>query len=311
MLFRSGTLCAKLPGDRDVLPGLSPARLRGTAFILCALVVFLVNFLEIGHQLGYLYEQNVVMMARTAYAIAVFVAFHFIARGAASGVRIAVLVLLSFGLLFYITGFYGGSLATLLDLRTGTGGAGFLFHYVALAAAVAAVVCVTMAVRKVVPRPSAGWNAYLWSICIYLVFLTSQELDHAMLAVVAPKTYEVGAESWMAGADGRYAVIDALHSARKAGYPILWGLGSFTLMWYGMRTRQRMVRIIALSLFGVTLLKLFLYDLKDISEGGKVAAFICLGILLLVVSFMYNKLKVILKDDMGSDDQKTSGSENG
>jgi len=75
-------------------------------------------------------------------------------------------------------------------------------------------------------------------------------------------------------------------------------------MWYGMRTRQRTVRIIALSLFGVTLAKLFIYDISGISEGGKVAAFICLGILLLVVSFMYNKLKVLLKDDGGSDDQE-------
>jgi hypothetical protein len=33
-----------------------------------------------------------------------------------------------------------------------------------------------------------------------------------------------------------------------------------------------------------------------------VAAFICLGILLLTVSFMYNKLRVLLKDDAGSDD---------
>ena len=82
-------------------------------------------------------------------------------------------------------------------------------------------------------------------------------------------------------------------------------LGSFLLMWYGMRTRQRTVRIIALSLFGLTLLKLFIYDLSGISEGGKVAAFICLGIILLVVSFMYNKLKVLLKEDGGSDDRKT------
>ena len=33
------------------------------------------------------------------------------------------------------------------------------------------------------------------------------------------------------------------------------------------------LRIIALTLFSLTLLKLFLYDIRGISEGGKIAAF--------------------------------------
>jgi uncharacterized membrane protein len=74
-------------------------------------------------------------------------------------------------------------------------------------------------------------------------------------------------------------------------------MGSFLLMWYGMRQRLRMIRVIALSLFAVTLVKLFVFDLGRLSEGGRVAAFIVLGILLLVVSFMYQKLKVLLLED--------------
>jgi uncharacterized membrane protein len=73
-------------------------------------------------------------------------------------------------------------------------------------------------------------------------------------------------------------------------------VGSFLFMFYGMDRRLKTVRILSLCLFAVTLLKLFLFDLRGISEGGKVAAFICLGILLLVVSFMYNKLKGLLID---------------
>ena len=40
--------------------------------------------------------------------------------------------------------------------------------------------------------------------------------------------------------------------------------------------------------------------------GGKVAAFICLGIILLVVSFMYNKLKVLLQDETKAYDPSPS-----
>jgi uncharacterized membrane protein len=83
----------------------------------------------------------------------------------------------------------------------------------------------------------------------------------------------------------------------RAALTILWGACSFVLMWLGMRHRERTLRIISLSLFAVALLKLFFYDLHDVSEGGKIAAFILLGALLLTVSFMYQKLKMILIDD--------------
>lgn len=52
-----------------------------------------------------------------------------------------------------------------------------------------------------------------------------------------------------------------------------------------------------ITLFGVTLVKLFLFDIQGASEGARVAAFISLGVLLLVMSFLYQKLKVLLKDD--------------
>lgn len=83
----------------------------------------------------------------------------------------------------------------------------------------------------------------------------------------------------------------------RAGLTILWGLSSFALMWLGMRHRYKTLRIISITLFGIALLKLFLSDITDIGPGGKIAAFILLGVLLLVVSFMYQRLKKILLDD--------------
>jgi uncharacterized membrane protein len=45
------------------------------------------------------------------------------------------------------------------------------------------------------------------------------------------------------------------------------------------------------------LLKLFLFDIRNIPVAGKIAAFFCLGVLLLVVSFMYQRLKKIIIED--------------
>jgi uncharacterized membrane protein len=121
-------------------------------------------------------------------------------------------------------------------------------------------------------------------ICTLLVIIASQELDHILLAL-------------QPASEDPYTIHRALYKARTAGYPILWGVGSFLFMTYGMKARLRMVRIIALTLFGITLVKLFLFDIKGASEGARVAAFISLGVILLVVSFLYQKLKVLLKDD--------------
>jgi hypothetical protein len=83
----------------------------------------------------------------------------------------------------------------------------------------------------------------------------------------------------------------------KTGLPILWGLCSFAFMWLGMRHKFKTLRIISLVLFSITLLKLFLFDIRNIPVAGKIAAFFCLGVLLLVVSFMYQRLKKIIIED--------------
>lgn len=83
----------------------------------------------------------------------------------------------------------------------------------------------------------------------------------------------------------------------KAGLSIVWGLLSFTFIWLGMKHSFKTLRIIALFLFGITLLKLFVVDLRNIPPGGKIIAFILLGVLLLTVSFMYQRLKKLIIDD--------------
>lgn len=83
----------------------------------------------------------------------------------------------------------------------------------------------------------------------------------------------------------------------KAGLPILWGALSFMFMYAGMLYKFRTLRIISLTLFSLTLLKLFVYDIRNIPVAGKIAAFFILGVLLLIVSFMYQRLKTIIIED--------------
>ena len=78
---------------------------------------------------------------------------------------------------------------------------------------------------------------------------------------------------------------------------IVWGLSSFVMMYLGMKHKFKPLRIVSLVLFGATLVKLFSYDIRNIPPGGKIAAFILLGVLLLTVSFMYQRLKKLIIDD--------------
>lgn len=83
----------------------------------------------------------------------------------------------------------------------------------------------------------------------------------------------------------------------KTGFPILWGILAFVFLIIGIKKQVKTIRIIALSLLGLTILKLFLYDISNISETGKIISFILLGILILIISFVYQKIKVLVIDE--------------
>lgn len=86
----------------------------------------------------------------------------------------------------------------------------------------------------------------------------------------------------------------------KLGFTALWGIYSFAMIAWGIFKRNRIMRISAITLFGVTLIKLVTYDTWDLSTGYKIIAFILLGIILLVVAFLYQKFKdLIFGDDEG------------
>jgi hypothetical protein len=73
--------------------------------------------------------------------------------------------------------------------------------------------------------------------------------------------------------DSIYSIVDA---NQKIGYPILWGISSFILIAVGLQRKIKMLRLISL------------------------------GVLLLVVSFMYQRLKKILLEDSKEEKSETA-----
>lgn len=83
----------------------------------------------------------------------------------------------------------------------------------------------------------------------------------------------------------------------SAGFSISLSLAGFMQMAVGMRLHLKVVRMISLATFSLVLLKLVMVDLWLLPTIGKVVVFIILGVILLVLSFLYQKLKTVLFDD--------------
>jgi len=83
----------------------------------------------------------------------------------------------------------------------------------------------------------------------------------------------------------------------KTALPVTWGVLAFGFLIVGIKRQIKSLRIIALTLLGITILKLFAYDIQNVSETGKISAFILLGILILIISFIYQKIKKLVIDD--------------
>ncbi len=83
----------------------------------------------------------------------------------------------------------------------------------------------------------------------------------------------------------------------KLWLSILWGVYSLSLIVFGILRGKKMLRIIAISLFGITLVKLFVYDIAHHNSISKTIVFISLGVLLLVISYLYNKFKSRISEE--------------
>jgi uncharacterized membrane protein len=82
--------------------------------------------------------------------------------------------------------------------------------------------------------------------------------------------------------------------ATKLGLSIFWGVYALVLIIIGIAWDKKHLRIAAIVLLGVTLTKLFFYDISDLPTIPKTILFVTLGITLLVISFLYNKYKAVI-----------------
>lgn len=282
LLRNEETKQERIPGG-DLLPGRNFFRIAALALL------FLSGALEINYQFSSAYPgMGYSGMWLLLYAVLFIIVSTLISQSVKALVlsRTTVAITLAAGIILYLAALSNTFDVQRIMLEEHKGTGQFIAHWVT-ALVVAAIFCRLIGIiRKSSEELKNGLSFITWALCTVAVIFLSAEA----LLITNAIFYS-----------DQHQLYDIQKIFVKTGLPILWGLCSFAFMWLGMRHGNRTLRIISLSLFTLTLLKLFIFDIQNIPAGGKIAAFFCLGVLLLVVSFMYQRLKKIIIDNEKKD----------
>jgi len=87
----------------------------------------------------------------------------------------------------------------------------------------------------------------------------------------------------------------ALRNAQNLSLTVLWAVYAVILLVIGIAKRWRLVRLGALALLAVPIIKVFVYDVFALERVYRIVAFIGLGILLLVSAYLYQRFSKAIR----------------
>lgn len=253
-----------------------------------SIILFATGALEINYQFNYYYpDTQIYIMYLLLYTLAfafLLTSIAVILKGAVSYLSLSLLLVVCIVLYMLLVPADFNILKDILEgdrYRTH-----FLAHWTS--ALLAACILYRLISWQRSGKASIDPTVFTWLMGSVVVIFLSVEIELLVKSCFYSKTYSLE---------------NIQQVFYKTGLPILWSICSFLFMWLGMRFKFKPLRILSLVLFSITLLKLFLFDIRNIPVAGKIAAFFCLGVLLLIVSFMYQRLKKIIIED---EEKKTS-----
>jgi uncharacterized membrane protein len=91
-----------------------------------------------------------------------------------------------------------------------------------------------------------------------------------------------------------------LKLAQQFSLSIIWAIYGGVMLMLGFLRRSLLLRIMALLLLGLTILKVFIFDFAALDKIYRIISALVLGLILLAVSFLYNRFRFLFvhtKDD--------------
>jgi uncharacterized membrane protein len=137
----------------------------------------------------------------------------------------------------------------------------------------------------------------IMAVALLLVLLTSEVRDafeKAIQQIAGGGVIQGMAEGGEGSAQG--SEITRLENLEQLSLSASWLFFSIVLMIWGIWKRTRNLRIMSIVLFGVAILKIFIYDLSFLDTLYRIGSFVGLGVILLFVSYLYQRYKAVILD---------------
>ncbi|HHY26289.1 MAG TPA: DUF2339 domain-containing protein [Desulfitobacterium dehalogenans] len=128
------------------------------------------------------------------------------------------------------------------------------------------------------------------------IFLLSLQVALNLLIIIF-LTLEINAYYdylWSLNSDAGYSQLD---SSQNLILSLVWGLHAAILVVLGFWRRLKGIRWFGLGFLGIVILKVFLYDLSNLSTPYRILSFMGLGIILLAISWIYHRYKNLIVGD--------------
>jgi uncharacterized membrane protein len=130
------------------------------------------------------------------------------------------------------------------------------------------------------------------------VMITALTIAGNLLAIIALSAEAIGyfeaqVVNNIASGESSYD----LRLAQQLSLSLVWIVYGGGMLTVGIIRRNRLLRVMALLLVGITIFKVFLFDLASLERVYRIISFIVLGVILLAVSFLYQRLRWLTMDE--------------
>lgn len=146
---------------------------------------------------------------------------------------------------------------------------------------------------RVIRRDDLSELAAVWRVTFAL---TANILAISYLSLEVIGFYRAwGARLGLAG-----ATLNATHMTLS----VIWTLYAIGLVAAGFIRKNRPLRFMSIAIFGITILKVFLFDLANLHTIYRIVSFIGVGGLLVIVSYLYQRYKDRIFGQVAAQDKK-------
>lgn len=292
----------------------NPESYRKFAFIVGIVILYIVGFLEVAYQADSFLTIPQSSSIPVVYHLifTAILSFFLMKKDSKSGYQATTLIAIVNIVLFAFAFSHFSFAEHEKNISTGNyDRIAFLMHYVMLAITIYFCYQLYKMYREKEMATFFTKPIFVWIAAFFLIYMASTELMlHGLILNDSPVTVQevlkenptYKMDKYAIESSKSYLATSRIENTRetilKTSFPILWGVLAFIFLIVGIKKLSKALRIIALTLLGLTIAKLFLYDISNVSETGKIIAFILLGVLILIISFVYQKIKVLVSDDI-------------